>query len=307
MGTPSARAVTSAPPAQAHLRWVYAALSLQVLISAGTYLAGKRAMAELPPITVVLWRFFVSAAVFALLLLVTRGAKLPPRGALGRIFLLGLLAGPLNQMFFFYGLAHSTAAHAALLYALTPMGVYLLSILRGRERVSPRAGAGILTAFAGVVVLLLGRGLAHAQGSLFGDLLILGAVVAWVVYTTEGKPFAAAHGPVRATAWSMIAAALLTLPAAPFAARPLAVLDSSLAARACILYLAVLTSVVAYLLWYYALSRTEASKVAIFSNLQPAATAVAAWLILDESLHWELAVGGVLILAGVRLTQRARV
>ena len=84
-------------------------------------------------------------------------------------------------------------------------------------------------------------------------------------------------------------------------------LGASLAARGCILYLAVLTSVVAYLLWYYALSRTEASKVAIFSNLQPAATAVAAWLLLDESLRWELAVGGVLILAGVRLTQRARV
>ena len=78
-------------------------------------------------------------------------------------------------------------------------------------------------------------------------------------------------------------------------------------ARLCILYLAVLTSVVAYLLWYYALSKTEASKVAIFSNLQPAATAVAAWLILGEALHWELLVGGVLIIAGVRLTQRARV
>jgi drug/metabolite transporter (DMT)-like permease len=306
MGPPSARAVTpAAPPAPSP--WVYAALSLQVLISAGTYLAGKRAMAELPPITVVLWRFFVSAAVFAVLLLVTKGPKLPPRAAVGRVFFLGLLAGPLNQMFFFYGLAHSTAAHAALFYALTPLGVYVLSVARGRERVSPRAGLGILTAFIGVVVLLLGRGLAQAQGSLFGDLLILAAVAAWVVYTTEGKPFAAEVGPVRATSWSMIAAALLTLPAAPFAARPLAVLDASLAARGCILYLAVLTSVVAYLLWYYALSRTEASKVAIFSNLQPAATAVAAWLILDESLHWELAAGGVLILAGVRLTQRARV
>src|SRR5215217_611836 len=191
MGTPSARAVTAAPPAQGPMRWVYTALSLQVLISAGTYLAGKRAMSELPPITVVLWRFFVSAVVFALLLLLTRGPKLPPRAAVGRIFFLGLLAGPLNQMFFFYGLAHSTAAHAALFYALTPMGVYLLSVARGRERVSTRAAAGIATAFAGVVVLLLGRGLADAQGSLFGDLLILAAVCAWVVYTTEGKPFAA--------------------------------------------------------------------------------------------------------------------
>jgi drug/metabolite transporter (DMT)-like permease len=70
-------------------------------------------------------------------------------------------------------------------------------------------------------------------------------------------------------------------------------------------YLGLLTSVVAYLLWYYALSKVPASRVAIFSNLQPAATAIAAWLLLNESLHWELAVGGVLVLAGVRLTQTA--
>ncbi|MBF5044567.1 DMT family transporter [Aggregicoccus sp. 17bor-14] len=309
MGSPPARAVTSSPPPThaAPSGRVYAALTLQVLISAGTYLAGKRAMAELPPITVVLWRFFLSALVFALLLAVTKGPKLPPRASLPRILFLGLLAGPLNQMFFFYGLSRSTAAHAALLYALTPMGVYLLSLARGRERVSARAAGGIATALAGVVVLLLGRGLAQAQGSLFGDLLILTAVAAWVVYTTEGKPFAAEVGPVRATSWSMIAAALLTLPAAPFAAHPLQVMEASGAARGCIAYLAVLTSVVAYLLWYYALSRTEASKVAIFSNLQPAATALAAWLLLGESLHWELWVGGLLIVAGVRLTQRARV
>lgn len=50
----------------------------------------------------------------------------------------------------------------------------------------------------------------------------------------------------------------------------------------------------------------SASKVAIFSNLQPAGTALAAWTVLDEALHWELAVGGALVLAGVRLTQTVR-
>ncbi|MGZ6029495.1 MAG: EamA family transporter, partial [Myxococcaceae bacterium] len=69
-----------------------------------------------------------------------------------------------------------------------------------------------------------------------------------------------------------------------------------------ILYLALLTSVVSYLLWYWALGRTDASKVAVFSNLQPVATAVAAWLVLGERIGWEVGVGGVLVLAGVRLT-----
>ncbi|MBU8896160.1 EamA/RhaT family transporter [Corallococcus sp. H22C18031201] len=302
MGAQPARTVTSSPSASS-LGWVYAALLVQVLISSGTYLAGKRAMAELPPLTVVLWRFLLSGSVFVLLLCFTPGPVLPPRSEWKRIFVLGLLAGPVNQVLFFTGLARSSAAHAALLYALTPLGVYLASLLLGRERASTRASLGIATAFTGVVVLLLGRGLESARGALVGDLLILAAVAAWVVYTTEGKPFASQFGPIRATAWSMTMAAVLMLPLTPWVLRWAEVKAASGAALGSIVYLGLLTSVVAYLIWYYALSKVPASRVAIFSNLQPAATAIAAWLLLNEALHWELAVGGGLVLAGVRLTQ----
>lgn len=307
MGAPPARtasALSPSAPASAPLGRVYLALSVQVLISAGTYLCGKRAMEELPPLTVILWRFLVSGALFVPLLLLTPGPKVPPRSEWRRVLFLGFMAGPVNQLLFFTGLARSTSAHAALLYALTPLGVYVFSLLRGHERPSLRASVGISTALAGVVVLLFGRGLASARGALGGDLLILAAVSAWVVYTTEGRPFATTYGPIRATAWSMVTATLLMLPAALFT-QPGRALEASPVAMASIVYLGVLTSVVAYLLWSYALSQVPASRVAIFSNLQPAVTALAAWALFDEPLHWGLAVGGVLVLAGVRLTQTA--
>ncbi|MFP2926647.1 DMT family transporter [Pyxidicoccus sp. 3LG] len=143
-------------------------MCVQVLISAGTYLVGKRAMSELPPLTVVLWRFLLSGSVFVVLLWLLPGRTLPPRNEWKRVLILGLLAGPVNQVFFFYGLAQSTAAHAALLYALTPLGVYLLSLARGHERASVRAMTGIGTAFAGVVVLLLGAGWRRRAGRWWG-------------------------------------------------------------------------------------------------------------------------------------------
>ncbi|MGE6760474.1 DMT family transporter [Corallococcus interemptor] len=301
MGASATGAVT--PP----LGRVYSALALQVLISAGTYLAAKRAMTELSPFTVVLWRFLVCGVAFVALLVLTPGPKLPPRHAWPRVVVLGLMGGPVNQTLFFSGLSRSTAAHAALFYALTPLGVYVASLVLGRERASTRTTAGILTALVGVVVLLLGRGLASARGTLEGDLLILAAVVAWVVYTTEGKPLATEHGPLRATAWTMTVATLLQLPLAPFVLEPEAVWASSAMAKASIVYVGLMTSVVAYLLWSYALSKVPASRVAIFSNLQPAVTALVAWLFLDEALHWELALGGALVLVGVRLTQGAPV
>jgi drug/metabolite transporter (DMT)-like permease len=286
-------------------RAVMAALLTQTLISAGTFLAAKRAMEELPPFTLVLWRFLVASPTYALLLLAMRGGVLPPKGARGKVLLLGLLAGPVNQGLFFHGLSLSSAAHGALLYATTPLVVYVLSVARGRERASTRALLGIVTAFAGVVVLLLGGGLAQARGSLVGDLFILAAVTAWALYTTEAKAFSVAHGAVRTTGWSMVAAGLLLVPAMPLALRPSQALAASAVTWGCIVFLGLLTSFVAYLLWNYALSRAEASRVAVFSNLQPPFTALAAWAVLGEPLRWEMAVGGALVLAGVRMTQRA--
>lgn len=298
---PAHRAVL---PASTQAR-VYVAMLIQTAISAGTYLVAKYALGEIDSFSLVICRFLLSSAVFAIILVVTPGPVLPPRSAIGSLLFLGMLAGPINQGFFFYGLQRSTAAHAALLYALTPLAVYVISVLQKRERATPRAALGITVAFSGVVVLLLGRGLKSASGPLYGDLFILAAMVAWALYTAQGKAFVAAHGAIRGTCWTMIAGTLLILPVAPFELNIPRVLAASAGALASIVYLGLLTSVVSYLLWYYALSKTEPSKVAVFSNLQPVATALAAWAILGDPLNWEIAVGGLLVLAGVRLTQRA--
>jgi len=312
MGAEPTPLLTPAPPVHVAdrdagvSRGVVAALLLQVCIGGGTFLVAKAVVGLLPIPTAVMWRYLLSAAVFIAILAALPGPMLPPRHALSRVAFLGFLAGPLNQGLFFWGIAHSTAAHGALLYALTPMGVYLYALARGRERASLRALIGILLGFCGVLVLLLAHGTHALSGVFAGDLLILGAVVAWVVYTTDGKPFIGEFGAVRATAWTLIAGTLWMLPMAPFVLQPALLWGSSAGVKGLILYLALLSSVASYLLWYWALGRTEASKVAIFNNLQPVATALASWLVLGERIGWEVGVGGALVLVGVRLTQARR-
>ena len=68
-------------------------------------------------------------------------------------------------------------------------------------------------------------------------------------------------------------------------------------------YLAVMTSVVSFTLWYWALRFLEATQVAVYTNLQPPATALLAWWILAEVPTWQVIVGGVMVMAGVTVTQ----
>lgn len=293
----------SAPEAKPLPRPVLAALLAQTAISAGTHLAAKQATGLISPVLLVELRLVLSAVVFAVVLATLRGPKLPPRRTWGWLFGFGFVAGPLNQGLFMYGLTSSKATHAALLYALTPIGVYLVAVALGRERARTMRFVGIAAAFAGVVTLLLGRGLQEALGPLVGDLFILGAVVAWVAWTTESRPFAAEHGGLRTAAWSIIVAGVWMLPLAPFVVSVDAVKAITPTGWACLAYLVVLTSVVSYALWNYALARVDASRVAIFANLQPVATALAAYFLIDEPLGWEVGVGGALVLLGVRLAQ----
>lgn len=283
----------------------YAAVFTQALISAFTYLVAQRALVDIPAVPLLTLRFLLAGLLFLALLWAGSPAALPPRALLPRLLWMGFLVGPINQGFFFYGLSLSTASHAALLYALTPLGVYLMAVLRGRERLAGGAMAGLASALCGVVVLLLARGLQQSRGPLVGDLLILLAVAAWVVFTDQGKALVPAHGAVRLTSWAMISGALLVVPLMPLVLERQHLAQSSAVTWACVGYLAVVTSVISYLLWYYALSKLDASKVAIFSNFQPVFTALASYWLLHEPLHWNLVVGGAAVLLGVRLIQTA--
>jgi len=296
--------MTGRPGPPGHVeRGVLALMSLHVVLSALTYLAAKRGVAELPPFTLLLWRLAVSAGTFALLLAMLPGPRLPPRGARGRVVFLGLLSGPLNQALFLAAMQRTTAAHGALIFSLTPLGVYLVELARGRERASWPATAGIALALAGVLVLLLADGPGRLSGLFLGDVLLFGSLLAWVFYTTEGRVLVAAHGPFRTSAWSNIAGAGLLVPLAPWTLHPGLLAASSAMAKASVVYLGLGSSVLSYLIWFAALGRTDASKVAVFSNLQPVATALAAWVFLGERIGWGVVVGGALVLLGVRLTQ----
>src|SRR2546421_384523 len=201
----------------------------------------------------------------------------------------------------------STAAHAALLYALTPLFVLLLAQALLREFPGVRTAIGTLIALGGTLYVLSWRGFDLSRGPLAGDLLLLVAVVAWALYTAEGRALIGTHGPIAVIAWTLIAGTVMYLPigigslAVPGAWQRIQ--HASATAWVGVGYLVVVTSVAAYLLWYWALAHLPAARVAVFTNLQPLATAVLAHFILGEHITPQFVVGAVVVISGVVMAQ----
>src|SRR5690349_2223323 len=187
------------------------ALAFTLLVASGTFLVAKATLREVPPLPLAFYRFLLATAVLVPMTRLLRPHKRIAPADRKRIWLIGLLAVPLNQGLFLVGLRWASASHAALLYALTPAFVVAAGALRG-QRVPRGAIAGMTVAFAGVMTLLLQRGLHFDRHSVLGDLIILGAVVAWAYYLLLGRDLSRRYGPLLVTAEAALAGTILFLP-----------------------------------------------------------------------------------------------
>jgi drug/metabolite transporter (DMT)-like permease len=284
---------------------LYPAMVLNVLLAAGTFLIAKSTLREFPPLVLALVRFVLaSCALWPVARLLRPGRRIA-REDRGRILLLGLLAIPLNQAMFLYGMRWASATHAALLYALTPAFIILIAAVRG-TRPTPRQGGGIVLAFAGVFTLLRQRGLHFDPNSLAGDLLILGAVGAWAFYLFLGRDLTRRYGPILVTAEALVAGTLMFLPIGLVALWGFDFRTVSPAGWSGVFYLAWLTSGLNYLIFFWGIEHIGPAAVAVWSNLQPPATALMAWALLREALPAGFLLSAALVLGGVWLAQGAR-
>jgi len=297
--------VRARPPAAA----LYGALLAHTLVSAANYLFAKRALMEIPALPLGLLRFAGASLLLVVLLRRVRpkGQRMPPREWRKRLLFLSLVGVPVNQGLFLTGLQLSTATHAALLYTLTPVFVLLLAQALHREFPGLRTALGAVLALGGTVYVLLQRGPDLSGGPLIGDLLLFVAVIAWTVYTVEGREVVGKLGALPTIAWTIIGGTLLYLPLGLGALLvPSYRADIAHASRAAwwgVVYLIVMTSVVAYLLWSWALAHLAAARVAVFTNLQPITTALLAQVFLGERVTAGFFAAAAVVIAGVLIAQ----
>jgi drug/metabolite transporter (DMT)-like permease len=283
---------------------VYVILALQQLISGATHIVAKVVVADVDPAALTFIRSVIASTGLLAIFWVRSGPLRIERKDWGRVALMGFFGVSLNQFLYLYGLRYTTAANGALLYAATPVFVLLLSHLFLKESISLRKAVGILFAFAGISIVIFERGVDLSSTYALGNLLILIAVIGWTLAMIVGKGLIVRYGALRTTAAMMAAGAVIFTPFGLVATFKLPYGTLGAFDWAGILYLALGTSILGYLLWYHALGRIEASKVAVFANGQPVIAAVLSLIFLDYTITGSFVTGSIIAITGIVITQR---
>ena len=291
---------------------LYLLMATHVLLASGTYVFAKAAAVGFPNAETLTLARALGAG---LILLLLTGWVIPkPRFDFKewcRILVFGILLVPINQYFFLRGLRHTVPSHPALFYALTPLGVLILSSGLSRRMPLKRKILGVLLALVGVFFILRPwEGGETIKELRTGDFWVLCAVLAWVVYTVLVGRTCQDHDPRVVTAWSLILGAVVMIPIGGYSLLTMDYGAIPLAAWAGLAWMVVLTSVVMMLVWNVLLSYLGPVEVAICTNAQPPTTAVLSALMAgvgllsgEQDLSLLFWLGLTIILTGVLFVQ----
>lgn len=286
---------------------VYVKLFLTAVFWGATFIAGRHVSQDMGPFTIAFLRFAMASVL--LLSLTWRKEGRFPRltwRQLMLVALLGMTGVFTYNVLFFKGLHLIEASRASLIVATCPAFIAVASALFLREKLG-------LVQTIGIPLSVLGAAVVISQGDLrriltggvgLGELCILGCVLCWAAYSLIGKAVMRRLSPLVSVSYSSAIGALAL--AAPAATEGLArdVGHASLADWASIAYLAVFGTVLGFVWFYEGVQLIGATRAGLFINFVPISAVILAAVMLGEPITWSLAIGAILVLLGVYLTNR---
>ena len=256
-------------------------------------------MRDAPALSFTIVRILIAGAVLILL------ALRLPRPRLSSVPWRSLAAAGLAQTAFqlllFEGLARTSASISAILLATAPLMTAVWLVARGQQRMGPLAWLGLGMGLAGVALVVRTDGTGLAGTTLVGNLIAIGAAVAWAWYGLVIGPLARAIGPVGATATSLTVSALVLTPLGLPELLSVNWAGVSAPAWVGILYGSLLGLVLATLLWVRSIQRWGTQPTMNYGYVEPVAAVAIAALLLGEALHPLQGIGALLALTGVYL------
>jgi drug/metabolite transporter (DMT)-like permease len=268
-----------------------------------SFMFSKNALDDIAPHELIFLRFLTAALVMTVLALLGI-IKLDFRGKDLRVLAVTALFQPV--LYFIVeteGLRLVASSTAGIVLSAIPVAVTFMAAFFLKEKLRPIQIATTILSFAGVVTVVLFRSAGAVGGEPLGILLLVLSMLCAAAFNILSRRGSRSFKPAETTFFMMWFGAVTF--GIIFAVRSLAGGEADLLARltlrsvSAILYLALLSSVVAFFLINYNLSKLKSPEAAVFANLTTLVSVVAGLAFRNERLLLTDLIGGAMIIAGV--------
>ena len=224
----------------------------------------------------------------------------PPWGHMREIFMVALIGSTIQYGLTYNGLKGIDASTGAILVQLEGPILALMGVFLLKEKLGLTRAIGMGLAVIGVIII---AGEPRLDGQLDSVLLLIVGSAVWAIAQIMVSRLKGISG-ITILAWvaimatpQMFIASLLIEDGQWLAITTASYIDWSI-----ILYLALIMTVLGYSVWYHLLSSVDVSKVSPFLMLLPITSIIAGIILLDEKFTSSMAIGGLMIMAGVAST-----
>ncbi len=294
------------------------ALIVSMIIWSVSGIAIKHALAVLPPFTMIVLRFVPSVLLMLVIGLICRKNPLFGLQKLEWQDLPLFLIAGFCQPFLYYLLetftydAINSPTIAETLLSTSPLLSPIFAAVLLRERVTKYNIIGIIISTAGVFALSLIGSTDYSIGNYWGILLAFAAVSAAVIDSIMMRKVPMQYSSLSFIFYAQVVSLLFFIPIWFIKEGPSTILElrfqilnlETQIALGCVAYLTVFASVIAFILFCYALRQVGVTQANAFNNIRPAFTALWMFLFFGEHLPWGKWLGMVLIIVGLFVCQK---
>jgi len=280
-------------------------LAVLSVLWGGSFFFNGAGLRELPPLTLVLLRVALGAAIL-LPLLRMHGIGFPKGAAGCKPFVaIGLLNNVIPFSLIVIGQTFIPSGLASILNATTPLFTVIVMAMAGEEALQVRRVAGVVLGVVGVVILR-GWGIETRPGQGFGILLCLGGAFSYGLAALAARRLLKDSPPLGTATFQMLASAWMMTVFAGVVERPWLLPMPGAATSLAVIGLAALSTALAYIVFFQILRRSGATNVMLVTLLIPVTAILLGVLVLGEAISLceiagALVIGSALLLIDGRI------
>jgi drug/metabolite transporter (DMT)-like permease len=267
------------------------------------YVVSKVVLDVIPPFALITCRLVLGSLALWLVL------GMRPRSSIARhnfwrIFGVGAIGYGVSLGFQFIGTKLSSASNASLVTSATPAFILIFSAWLLKERITGMRVLALVAATIGVVAVIDPRNSTLDAPRFLGNLALLAAALTWALYSVLIRMVTRESDVLTVSLVAFLGGLPIAFPAAAVELRTIGIGQATLGTVLGVLFLGLIATALAMLLWNTAFALVEASRVSLTFFAQPIVGTLLSWLLLKEAITPLFLIGGVLIAAGVLLASR---